>query len=217
MRKKIFDALKTKYASLGLSDETIDKVATGLESRVNDEKDIETAIAGVEPALKVLQSSYDTFRNEKSGLMKQIDDYKKMIPDPTKKEDEEKKEDDAGQKAEEALTLDGVKSIFAEMLKPINDRFLEQDRISKATERQRLIVAKAAEYKIPESVAKMMAVPDDADLDVFMREAKQTFADNGFSEVKPPQTAEQIQKTESESIASMISDGTKAIVESKKK
>ena len=62
----------------------------------------------------------------------------------------------------------------------------------------------------------MLTVPEDADLDTFMKDKKQVLADNGFAFVEPPKSAEQVVKTENASIAEMISKGTKAIVEPSK-
>ena len=206
MRKEILAALKTKYSQFGLGDKTLEAIAASLEPNVKEEKDIETAIAGVEPFLKIIQSSLDSFRGEKSTLMSQIDELKKQVPVKTGKDDEG-----------EGLTVDSVKSIIAELIKPINDRFEKQDAIERAADRRSQIIAKAAEYKIPEAVAKYMQVPDDADLDAFIKQAKQDFSDNGFSEVQPPQTGEQKVKTEAESIAKMISDETNKQLENQKK
>ncbi len=61
----------------------------------------------------------------------------------------------------------------------------------------------------------MLKVTDDADLDVFMKDAKQTFVNAGFAEVKSPEIGGD-DKTESEAIAGMISEGTKTIVEQNK-
>ena len=77
-------------------------------------------------------------------------------------------------------------------------------------------MAKAKEYGIPETFAKRYAIPDDADLDTYFKDVKQEFANIGFSGVTPPESAEQKIEKENESIAGMISEGTKTIVESKK-
>ena len=86
---------------------------------------------------------------------------------------------------------------------------------SQAT-RQEQIMAKAKEYGIPETFAKRYAIPDDVDLDIYFKDAKQELANIGFSGVTPPESAETKMEKEAESIANMISEGTKTIVESKK-
>lgn len=82
--------------------------------------------------------------------------------------------------------------------------------------RQEQILAKAKEYGIPENYAKRCAIKDDEDLDAYFKDLKQEFANDGFKGVTPPESAEQKIEKENESIASMISEGTKTIVESKK-
>ncbi len=77
-------------------------------------------------------------------------------------------------------------------------------------------MAKAKEYGIPETFAKRYAIPDDADLDTYFKDAKQELANVGFSGVTPPESAEQKIEKENESIAKMIDEGTNAIVEQNK-
>ena len=214
MKEKILLALKTKYAALGLSDKVLDGVAESLSKTVTDEAGIETAVDGVEPILKTFQSNFDQLRNENSGLQKKLDELKKVDPNEPPKPVPSPKSTD--QKSE-ALTKEAVEAIIAAQLKPISDRFVSQDQASKEAARRNEIVAKAKEYKIPEAVAKYMNVPENSDIDTFMKQAKQDFSDNGFSEVKPPESAEAQIKTDSETIAKMIDEGTKTIVEQSKK
>ena len=214
MKEKILLALKTKYAALGLGDKVLDGVAESLSRTVSDEAGVETAVDGVEPLLKSFQSNYDQLRNEKSGLQKELDELKKGEPNNQQKPVPSTKPTD--QKSD-TLTKEAVEAIIAAQLKPISDRFVSQDQATKEAARRNEIVAKAKEYKIPEAVAKYMNVPESSDIDAFMKQAKQDFSDNGFSEVKPPESAEAQIKTDSETIAKMIDEGTKTIVEQSKK
>ena len=68
MRKGILNALKTRFYKYGLSDSVLEKIAAWLEPSVKEEKDIETAIAGVEPVLSLFQSGEDAHKQEKSRL-----------------------------------------------------------------------------------------------------------------------------------------------------
>ena len=52
---------------------------------------------------------------------------------------------------------------------------------------------------------------------MYFKDLKQEFANDGFKGVTAPETAEQKLERESESIAKMIDDGTKNIVEQNKK
>ena len=53
-------------------------------------------------------------------------------------------------------------------------------------------------------------------LDAYFKDLKQEFANDGFKGVVPPESSERKIEKENESIAKMISDGTKTIVESNK-
>ena len=198
MKEKILLALRTKYAAFGLGDKVLDGVAESLSKTVTEESGVETAVSGVEPLLKSFQSNFDQLRNEKSGLQKKLDEIEKKDPKP-----------------DEGLTKEGIAALIAEQLKPISERFASQDQKDKEAARRSEIIAKASEYKIPEAVAKYMKVPEGSDLDAFMKQAKQDFSDNGFSEVKAPESPDAQIKTESENIAKLIDEGTKNIVEHK--
>lgn len=205
MKEKILLALRTKYAAFGLGDKVLDGVAESLSKTVTEESGIETAVSGVEPLLKSFQSNFDQLRNEKSGLQKKLEELEKKDPKPLEP-----------QKVDEGLTKESIAALITEQLKPIAQRFETQDQKDKEAARRSEIIAKASEYKIPEAVAKYMNVPEGSDMDAFMKQAKQDFSDNGFSEVKAPESPEAQIKTDGENIAKMIDEGTKTIVEQKK-
>ena len=208
MKGKILVALKTKYKTFGFGDKAFDGVADYLSKTVTEESQIETAISGVEGLLKAFQGDIDTVRNEKSGLQKQLDELKNKIenPNPNPNPKPEDKKDDVPAWAQ--ALIDSNKNLSTEL------SALKQEKLQ-AT-RQEQIMAKAKEYGIPETFAKRYAIPDDADLDTFFKDAKQELANIGFSGVNPPESAETKIEKENESIAGMISEGTKTIVESKK-
>lgn len=83
MKQKIALALKTKYASFGLSNEALDGVASIIEKTVTKEEDIANAIAGaeVESLIKVFQKDVDKYRNSESQLKKEFEEYKQNHPD----------------------------------------------------------------------------------------------------------------------------------------
>ena len=208
MRKEILNQLKTRFSKYGLSDSILEKIAAWLEPSVKEEKDIETAISGVEPVLSLFQSGEDAHRQEKLSLEQRIKELEKQVP---KKQEGEDDDDD------KPLTKKDILNIVTEAMKPVKESLDTRAAEDKAAKRRADILAKAKEYQIPEAVAELLAVPDDADLDTFMKDKKQVLADNGFSAVEPPKSAEQVVKTENASIAEMISNGTKAIVEPSKK
>jgi hypothetical protein len=203
MKGKILVALKTKYKTFGFGDKAFDGVADYLSKTVTEESQIETAISGVEGLLKAFQGDIDTVRNEKSGLQKQLDELKTKIENPNPKPEEKKDDVPAWAQA----LIDSNKSLLTEV------STLKQEKLQ-AT-RQEQIMAKAKEYGIPKNYAKRCAIKDDEDLDVYFKDLKQEFANDGFEGVTPPESAETKIEKENESIASMINEGTKTIVESK--
>lgn len=70
-------ALRTRYASLGLGDGVLDNVATQLAASVTEESQIETAVSGVEPMLRLLQSELDKGRNAAAGLKHRVAELEK--------------------------------------------------------------------------------------------------------------------------------------------
>ena len=60
--EKILQALKTKYAHLGLEENILKAIATRLAAAVKDDTEIENAVKGVEDEVKLLQSVADKGR-----------------------------------------------------------------------------------------------------------------------------------------------------------
>ena len=62
MLEKILQALKTKYAHLGLEEQILKAIATRLAAAVKDDTEIENTVKGVEEEVKLLQSVADKGR-----------------------------------------------------------------------------------------------------------------------------------------------------------
>ena len=101
-------------------------------------------------------------------------------------------------------------------VKPLSDKLAQFETEKSQATRQEQIMAKAKEYGSPENYAKRCAIKDDEDLDTYFKDLKQEFANDGFKGVTPPESAEEKIEKESESIAKMIDEGTKTIVEQNK-
>ena len=101
-------------------------------------------------------------------------------------------------------------------VKPLSDKIAQFETEKSQATRQEQILAKAKEYGIPENYAKRCAIKDDEDLDAYFKDLKQEFTNDGFKGVTPPESAEEKIEKESESIAKMIDEGTKTIVEQNK-
>ncbi|WP_175629676.1 hypothetical protein [Bacteroides acidifaciens] len=100
--------------------------------------------------------------------------------------------------------------------KNLSDKLTQFETEKAQATRSQQILAKAKEYGIPENYAKRCAIKDDEDLDAYFKDLKQEFANDGFKGVTPPESAETKIEKEAESIAKMIDEGTKTIVEQNK-
>ena len=65
-------------------------------------------------------------------------------------------------------------------VKPLSDELAQFKTEKSQATRQEQIMAKAKEYGIPENYAKRCAIKDDEDLDVYFKDLKQEFANDGF-------------------------------------
>lgn len=206
MKEKILVALKTKYKTFGFSEKAFDGVADYLSKTVTEESQIETAIDGVEGLFKGFQGDVDFVRNEKSGLQKQLDELKKKIenPNPQPKPKEEKK-DDVPSWAQ--ALIDSNKTLSEKLAG------YEQERVQ--AQRNAQVSAKAKEYGIPETLVPMLNIPSDADLDTYMKDAKQTFVNAGLQSVLPD-SGDPKPNDDIDSLAASIDRGTKEIVEQAK-
>ena len=101
-------------------------------------------------------------------------------------------------------------------VKPLSDELAQFKAEKSQATRQEQIMAKAKEYGIPENYAKRCAIKDDEDLDVYFKDLKQEFANDGFKGVVPPDTAKKELENETQAFAKMIADDTKEIVEQQK-
>lgn len=209
IQELILAGLQTKFP--GVDTAILTRIATKKAEGVTDETKVNSIVEGI--SFSDVLNSYGDFRagdasktavtnyEKKHGLKEG-----KPIENPNPKPKPEEKKDDVPTWAQ--ALIDSNKSLLTEV------STLKQEK-AQAT-RQEQILAKAKEYGIPENYAKRCAIKDDEDLDAYFKDLKQDFANDGFKGVTPPESAEQKIKKENESIAGMISEGTKTIVESKK-
>lgn len=211
MKEKILALLKTKFP--GVDEATLIRIAEKKATGVTDESQVQPIVDGV--SFQDVLNSYGDFRAN-GAVASAVSNYEKKHnikdgkpienPNPIPNPKPEDKKDDVPAWAQ--ALIDSNKNLLTEL------SALKQEKLQ-AT-RQEQIMAKAKEYGIPETFAKRYAIPDDADLDTYFKDAKQELANIGFSGVNPPESAETKIEKENESIAGMISEGTKTIVESKK-
>ena len=94
MKEKIKEALKTKYANLGLSDNAFSGVAAVIAKTVKEENEIVTAVSDVDTLnlLKGLQGEIDSYRTKSSKYEKELEELRKKAetkPTETKPKDDE--------------------------------------------------------------------------------------------------------------------------------
>lgn len=96
MIEKIQKELKTKYKDLGLSENVLKVIATKLSKTVNNESEIEQAVAGVEDEMKVYQIFSDQNRTLKHELEKALkkEETKRQEPNQEPKQEPEQEKEE---------------------------------------------------------------------------------------------------------------------------
>ncbi len=138
MKDKIFSALKTEYASLGLSDNTLNRIATVLEGSVKKEEDIVTAVKGDTAKLLAtsIQGEIDGLKRAKETAESALADYKAKHPEGKVVSNEENpelkqlKEDLAAQKT----AFEALKANYDTQIKQGRYNALREAVKGKATE-----------------------------------------------------------------------------------
>lgn len=112
MQNKYLSALKTKYASFGLSKEALDRVALQRVKTIANEDEIDSDIANTETLMlimKEMQSSADSQRNRATQLQKDLDDLKKNQPNNQTTQNQQEQE------SELAKQLQALTNLVTEM------------------------------------------------------------------------------------------------------
>lgn len=206
--EKILAGLQTKFP--GVETAILSRIANRKGEGVTDENAVNSIVEGI--TFQDVLTSYGDFRAgdatitavrgyEKKHNLKDGKPIESPQPQPQPKEEPD--------------IAAIVKAAVDNAVKPYADKLNQFETERNQATRQQQILAKAKEHGIPESLVSMLNIADDADLDAYMKDAKQTFINAGLSEVKPPHQGGS-PKTENEEIAGMISARTKEIVESKK-
>ena len=85
MQNKYLSALKTKYASFGLSKEALDRVASQRVKTIANEDEIDADVANAETTLlimKEMQRATDTIRTDNAKYQRELADLKNPNPNP---------------------------------------------------------------------------------------------------------------------------------------
>lgn len=211
--EQILAGLQTKFS--GVDAAILTRIATKKAEGVTDASQVPTIVGGI--SFSDVLTNYGDFRAGDASF-KSVQTYEKKHnlkdgkpienpnPNPTPQLNPNPDQPDMAK-----IIADAVSAA----VKPLSDELAQFKSEKSQATRQEQILAKAKEYGIPESQAKRYAVPEDADLDTYFKDAAQELKNEGFAGVIPPESAESKIEKENESIAGMISEGTKTIVESK--
>ena len=207
IQELILAGLQQKFT--GVDTAILTRIAIKKAEGITDETKVNSIVEGISfsdvlnsygdfragDASKTAVTNYEKKHNLKDG---------KPVENPNPKPEEKKDDVPAWAQA----LIDSNKSL--------SDKLTQFETEKAQATRSLQILAKAKEYGIPENYAKRCAIKDDEDLDAYFKDLKQEFANDGFKGVTPPESAEAKIEKESESIAKMIDEGTKTIVEQNK-
>lgn len=203
IQELILAGLQQKFA--GADTATLTRIATKKAEGIMDEKEVQSIVEGI--SFQDILQSYGDFRAG-NAVKTAVLNYEKQhgikdgkpIETPNPNPDEKPKGDEIPSWAQSLIDSN----------KALSDKFASFEAARAAQTRQDAITAKAKEYGIPESLVSMLKISDDADLDSYMKDAKQTFANLGFQSSTPPSPADAAEKN-SMDIANMINEGTREL------
>ena len=201
IQELILAGLQQKFA--GADTATLTRIAAKKAEGVTDENKVQSIIEGI--SFQDVLQSYGDFRAG-NAVKTAVINYEKQhgIKDGKPILDIEP------QKPIEEVVPSWAQSLI-ESNNALSERLAGYEARNAAQQRQESIAAKAKEYGIPETLVSMLNISDDADLDTYMKDAKQTFANLGFQGTNPPSQAD-VAKKNSQDIANMINEGTKELI-----
>lgn len=206
--EQILAALQQKFS--GVDTAILSRIANKKGEGVTDESKVNSIVEGI--SFQDVLNSYGDFRAD-GAASTAVKNYER------KHNLKDGKAVDESTSTSENETQDIAKLIaeaVSAAVSPLSDK-LTQFEAAKAKEtRDEQILAKAKEYGIPDTIAKRYAVPDDADLDSYFKDAKQELANAGFNGIPSPESSDAKIEKENASIAKMINEETKSIVEQNK-
>lgn len=211
--EKITAALQQRFA--GVDAAILARIATKKGEGVTDDSKVDSIVEGI--GFQDVLTSYGDFRAgdaastavknyEKKHRLKDGKVVEKPAPAADNKQTEPTPDNDMAK-----LIADAVSAA----VKPLSDKLSEFESKTAAEARSAQVLAKAKEYGIPETIAKRYSIPEEADLDDYFKDAKQELANVGFEGIPTPESSDAKIEKENASIAKMINEGTKQIVEQK--
>lgn len=213
IQELILAGLQTKFT--GVDAAILTRIATKKAEGVTDASQVQTIVDGV--GFSDVLNSYGDFRAN-GAVASAVSNYEKKHGLKDGKPIETTTTTTQPQTTEQQPDMAKmIADAVSAAVKPFSDKLTQFETEKSQATRQEQILAKAKEYGIPETFAKRYAIPDDADLDTYFKDAKQELANIGFSGVKGPEVGDENPKSDDDAIADLIGKGTKEIVEQSKK
>lgn len=215
----ILAGLQQKFA--GADTATLTRIATKRAEGVTDETKVNSIVEGI--SLSDVMNNYGDFRaGQASDTARRngVADYEKKHglkdgkpienpnPEPPKPEPKPDEKPDIAK-----MIADGI----AAGIKPFSDKLAAFEAKEAQAQRMAQISSVAKKYGIPDFMLKDRAIPENTDLDTYMKDVKQEMTNAGFQFNKSPETAEQKLEKETSEFAKMIENDTKQIVEQQNK
>ena len=209
--EQILAGLQQKFP--GVDTATLTRIATKKADGVTDETKVNSIVEGI--SFQDVMQNYGDFRagqaqtssianyEKKHGLKdgKPIENPKPEPPKPEPNPDEKP----------------DIAKLIAAGIKPFSDKLAAFEAKEAQAQRMAQISSVAKKYGIPDFMLKDRTIPENTDLDTYMKDVKQEMTNAGFQFNKSPETAEQKLEKETSEFAKMIENDTKQIVEQQKK
>lgn len=218
MKEKILTALKTEYKNLGFSEKSFNAAAESLDATgLVTETNLDTVVKGQKSFLTSFQSEIDTrVTSVQAKSSAELETLARSLgyADWAEMKDAKKTANPQDTDSKPFNPAD-IAKIVVETLKPITEKFSTFEAQIAQKSRNEQVMAKAKQYGIPEPFVAKFNIAPDANLDQYFGEVKQEFANIGYAGSKAPENGAGAMDN-SNSIATLIDEGTKTIVEQSK-
>ena len=208
--EQILAGLQQKFS--GVDTATLTRIATKKAEGVTDETKVNSIVEGI--SFQDVMQNYGDFRAGQAQTSSIANYEKKHGLKDGKPIENPKPEPKPDEKPDIAkLIADGI----AAGIKPFSDKLAAFEAKEAQAQRMAQISSVAKKYGIPDFMLKDRTIPENTDLDTYMKDVKQEMTNAGFQFNKSPETAEQKLERETSEFAKMIENDTKQIVDQQNK
>lgn len=180
MKKKLLDALKTKFS--GVSEVILDRIATKKAEGVTDESQITAIVDGIN--FQYVLTSYGDYRANEANISSVNNYEEKYGLKDGKPVEKGGSGEETGKEGKKTYTADELDSYFNskldEKLKPYQQEIDTYKAEKAKSERQTLITSKAKELGLTDSDMEFVTVPEDKDVSEFLTGYKQSLINRGL-------------------------------------